>query len=194
MAEVTLGVLVAAVMLLAMATMFGIFFNRLKKVPPGKAMVVYGKRNPGGTGYSIIPDTGPRPSEFINPIIEAFEFLHLGERIIDIDLDNVLCNAAGETRKVKLQANAKVKISESPNGLRIAAEYLLGKPDDDIDWIARRVIEGHICQHLASAMPEDVEADLESVAQRIMEVVQFDLLNIGMEMTSFTVDNFKIKP
>ncbi len=194
MVDVTLGAIVAAVMFLAMASMFGIFYSRMKKVPAGKAMVVYGRMNPTGRGYVIIPDTGPRPMKFILPIIEAFEFLPIGERDIDIDLDNVLCDAAGETQKVRLEATAKVKIFERPEGLKTAAEHLLGKTDDDIDWIARRVLEGHICQYLSYYRAEDVEADLESAIQTIMGHSDRDLKNIGIEVLSFKIDNFKVKP
>lgn len=60
-------VLIMAVLMVgAILSMMVIYASRYKKVPPNKAMVVYGRRmGPGGQGYQVISGGG----KFIIPII-----------------------------------------------------------------------------------------------------------------------------
>jgi uncharacterized membrane protein YqiK len=60
-------------MVMTIMTMMIIFASRYKKVPPNKAMVVYGRRMPSGRGYRVISGGG----KFIMPIVESYEFLDL---------------------------------------------------------------------------------------------------------------------
>jgi len=78
---------IIAIMLLVLGffALIVILSTRYKKVPPDKAMVVYGKG-----GYQVV--TGG--AKFIYPIIHSYEMLPLDVRTLDVNVQDIVTDVA----------------------------------------------------------------------------------------------------
>lgn len=183
------GVLVVLFVVIVILVQIAILASRYKKVPPNKAMVVYGHRMMDGKGYLIVTGGG----KFIMPVIEQYAFLPLDVRTLDIDLDNVTVDTAAGPRKARVKATAMFKISSEPTALDAAAEHLLGKPDAEIEGIARTILEGALRGLLSSMAFEKVGSDRDAVALGIQQRAGSDLMGMGLEVRSFVFKELAIK-
>jgi flotillin len=160
-----------------------LFSRRYKKVPPDKAMVVYGKQQVGKRGYQVISGGG----KFIWPIIESYEFLPLDVRTLDVNVDNTVTDVAHKGPKVNIKTVAQVKISSDRTILYTAAEHLLHKSDAEINEIATKTLEGHVRGVCATLTIELINSERESVSGRIQAIATADLNNVGIEIRSFVI-------
>jgi flotillin len=85
------------------------------------------------------------------------------------------------------------KISSEPAALDIAAEHLLGKPDAELDGIARTILEGALRGQLSSMAFEKVGSDRDAVALGIQQRAASDLAGLGLEVKSFTFKVLALK-
>ena len=75
----------------------------------------------------------------------------------------------------------------------VAAEHLMGKTDEEIDHISRKIIEGHIRTVLRNFPWEIIDKDRDAVAARIQMSAQQDLMNVGLEVRAFTMNRVHLK-
>ena len=166
--------------------LFVIYALRYKKAPPNKAMVVYGRKAPGGVGYIVITGGG----KFIVPIIERYEYLSLGPYNVTFELDD-----ATTSRKEKLRINI-ASILRTPTDKLIlanAATYLLGKSEGETIAFARTILEGSIKRVSGSASFDEIESDKEAYREQIVKVANFELHEIGLDTVSLNINELKIR-
>lgn len=140
-----------------------LYARRYKKVPPDKAMVVYGRRQAGKKGYQVI--TGG--AKFIWPIVESYEFLPLGIRTLDVNVDEIVTDILRSGAKVNIEAVAQVKVSSDPATLDTAAEHLLHKTDPEINEIAMKTLEGHVRGVCATLTLEQINSDRDAISSQV---------------------------
>ncbi|UCF08905.1 MAG: flotillin family protein [Thermoplasmata archaeon] len=161
-----------------------IYAKRYKKVPPNKAMVVFGKKQMRTRkGYLII--TGG--AKFIIPFLEDFTFMPLDARSLRIALNNVRVDTRNIKASISLKANSVVRISSDPRILDLAAANLLGKSDKEINDIAMNIIEGHVRNTCAHTPLEEIRDNFPQVSSMILSTSNFDLNGVGLEMVSFNI-------
>ena len=160
-----------------------IYAARYKKVPPDKAMVVYGRAFEGGRGYKVYSGGG----RWIRPIIEAYEFLPLDVRTLDLVVQEIVTDVKLSGAKVNIKAVAQVRISDDPDTLRTAAGQLLHKKDVQIDEIALKTLEGHVRGICATLSIEQINSERDAVASQVQGLAANDLKNIGLEIRSFVI-------
>src|SRR6266545_3229350 len=114
-----LGIAILAVVVAVLLSTV-IYARRYKKVPPGKAMVVFGKPEKGGRGYRVISGGG----KLIVPIVESIEWLDLKIHRLDLALTDVVADFRGVRELLALRAVAEVKIGSDETSLNAAAESL----------------------------------------------------------------------
>src|SRR5437870_8318792 len=152
-----------------------------KRVPPGHAMVVYGRSFPGGRRYMVVRGGG----RFIVPILESFQLISLEPFEIDLVIEDVVVNVVAsehDARKLHVSISAIAGISAAVELLQQFAGQLLGKTPDDIKRIVGKILEGHTRGVLAiDARPEP---DLVEVAEKIRALADADLANMGIEVRS----------
>jgi len=172
---VILGIilLVAGVM-----SIFIIYASRLKKVPPDKAMVVYGRG-----GFQLV--TGG--ARFIWPVTQSYEFLALDVRTLEVDVQDIVTDVRRSGAKVTIKSVAQVKISSNEAILRTAAENLLHKTDMEINNISLKTLEGHARGVCATLTIEEINSDRDSIASKIQNMAGNDLKNMGIEIRSFVI-------
>jgi flotillin len=177
---------VSIIVLLAFVIMaaFGVYAGRYKKVPPDKAMVVYGKRQAGTKkGYRVISGG----AKFIVPVLESYEFLPLDVRTLDVVVNDIVTDVIQSGAKINIKCVTQVKISSDPRILDTAAEQLLHKTNAEINEIALKTLEGHVRGVCAVMTIEDINSDRDMIAGKVQTYADKDLKNMGIEIRSFVI-------
>lgn len=156
---------------------------RYKKVPPDRAMVVYGRRQIGKKGYQVISGG----AKFIVPIIESYEFLPLDVRTLDVNVNDIVTDVARSGAKVNIKTVAQVKVSSDPATMDTAAEHLLHKSDSEINEIAMKTLEGHVRGVCATLTVELINSDRDAISSQIQTMAAADLKNMGIDIRSFVI-------
>lgn len=172
-------VVVVLIVVIAMVAEMAVYASRYKKVPPSKAMVVYGRKmHPGKKiGYTVISGGG----KFMLPIIESFDYLDLRAMGLDLRLDDLHTTFKGAPAKASCRVTAVVKVSSERNALYAASEHLLGKSREEMAHIAELVTEGAIRERFRHEPFEDLDRDFDMWAGYFQTTVAGSLLNIGLE-------------
>ncbi|WP_455391987.1 flotillin family protein [[Eubacterium] cellulosolvens] len=185
---VILGMVVMTVVIIFMALVL-IYAARYKRVPPDKAMVVYGKKveKVGAKGYKVLTGGG----KFIWPIVEAVEFLPLDVRTLVLSVTDIVTDVKTSGAKVNIKAVAQIKIASDPTSLATAAEQLLHKSDPAINEIAQKTLEGHVRGICATMTIEAINSDRDAVATNVQTQAAKDLRNMGIEIRSFVISDLE---
>ncbi len=170
--------ILVGMMTLTLLIVVVVFSSRFKRVPPNQAMIVFGQKYVDG--FFVIQGGG----KFIQPIIEEANFLNLEIRTLDIKVPGVITHKGVA---LDIEAVAQVKIDDEEDILRIAAEQLLGKSMEEIENIARRILEGHARGVCAMLTVEEVNANRNKVAMEIQKDAIHSLLRTGLTVVSFTI-------
>jgi len=176
-------ILIALGIVLAIFLPIVIYAARYKKVPPDKAMVVYGRAFEGGRGYRVYSGGG----KWIRPITEAYEFLPLDVRTQDVVVTDIVTDVKESGARLNIKAVAQVRISDDPDTLRTAAGQLLHKRDEQINEIALKTLEGHVRGICATLTIEQINSERDAVATQVQGLAAADLKNIGLEIRSFVI-------
>ena len=176
-------VVVAVLLLLGIIIIIGIYASRYKKVPPDQAMVVYGRSGKKGRAYDIVTGGG----KFIVPIFEAYAFMPLDVRTLEIIVTDIVTDVNVSGAKINIKAVTQIKISSQDSLLRVAAEQLLHKTDPEINEIAQKTLEGHVRGICATMTIEDINSDRDKVSQQVQNQAAKDLRNMGIEIKSFVI-------
>ena len=177
--------IVALLVVMAIVSMVAIYAARYKKVPPDKAMVVYGRAVKEGqkVGYQVISGGG----KFIVPIIESYEFLPLDVRTLDVNVNDIVTDVATSGAKINIRSVTQVKVSSESSSLKVAAEHLLHKSNAEINEIALKTLEGHVRGVCATMTIEAINSDRDTISQKIQKMAAQDLMNMGIEIRSFVI-------
>lgn len=168
-----------------------VYASRYKRVPPDRAMVVYGRervREVRGqkkkVGFQIVKGGG----KFIMPIIEGVEYLPLEIRTLDITVKSVVTQ---EGVMLDVEAVAQTKIASDIDSLYTAAEQLLHKTNEEIDYVLIKSLEGHVRGVCANLTVEQINSDRNKVSQEIQSIAVSDLKTMGLNVRSFTIRDLK---
>ena len=104
------------------------------KAPPDKAFIISGlKKEP----KILIGRSGIR-----NPLIEGLDRLYLGQMTVDIKTGEPV--PTNDFINVDVDAVAKVRIEQTPNGIKLAAKNFLNKNPDDIAMELKDSLQGNM--------------------------------------------------
>src|SRR3990170_449571 len=140
-----LAIVVANILIIA------IYASRYKRVPPNRALVVYGARYaPAGTReveFKVYTGGG----RWIRPIIEAYEFLSLEPFLVERDVQAVVADARGTFAMIHhVIVRALARIPDERELLKVAARNLLHQPKEELQRIVGATLEGHVRGTIAS--------------------------------------------
>jgi len=149
------------------------------------ALVVYGRKvkQVGARGYSVISGGG----RFVLPLVEDVAWLRLDVRTLDVVVNEIVTDVQRSGARINIRAVAQVKISSDLTTLLTAAENLLGKPDQEVNEIALKTVEGHVRGICATLTVEQINSDRDSIASKIQGLAGNDLKNMGIEIRSFVI-------
>lgn len=171
-----------AVLLIIFAILFlGVVMY--KKAPPNIAMVITG---PGGSKTIIGKGC------FVIPIIQRVDYMSLENIQADFTSRDEI--PTKDAINILVDAVANISISKEPELLKIASSKFLGYNINQIKAIVTPVLEGNIREIVSqTTLKELIQGDKKVFAERIVENVVPNLRDMGLELTTFNIQNFKDK-
>lgn len=172
----TIGIVLVALVVL------GILISACyKKAPPNTAMVITG---PGGARTIIGKGC------LVVPFLERCDFMSLENIQSDFTSRDEI--PTKDAINILVDAVANVSVSQDPELLKIAASKFLGYSLDQIKEIITPVFEGNIREIISqTTLRELIQGDKKVFAERVIDNVTPNLRDMGLELTTFNIQNFK---
>ena len=152
-----------------------------KKAPPNVAMVITGLR-----GARTIIGQGA----LVIPILQRVDYMSLENIQSDFTSRDEI--PTKDAINIMVDAVANVAISKEPALLKIAASKFLGYKPAQIREIITPVLEGNIREIISqTTLKELIQGDKKVFAERVIDNVAPNLRDMGLELTTFNIQNFK---
>jgi len=179
-------VIVAVAVVFVFVLLIGLF-QRYKRCPSDRILVVYGKVSGGGTtGRSAKCIHGG--AAFIWPIIQDFEFLELTPISIEVNLTNALSR---QNIRVDVPSRFTVGISTEQGVMNNAAERLLGLTQQDIHDLAKDIIFGQLRLVVATMDIEEINSSRDKFLENVASNLEAELKKIGLKLINVNVTDIK---
>jgi flotillin len=118
------------------------------------------------------------------PFVHEVKELDLSLITLDVAVHNVLSSNAVP---ITVDGIAQIKIGSDDTSIATAAEQLLDKSPEDIQYVAIQTLQGHLRAIIGLMTVEEVYKDREAFAQRVLEVAVDDLAGMGLQIVSFAI-------
>ena len=151
------------------------------KAPPNQAYLISGPRKnlkviSGKAGFRI-------------PFIERLDKLYLGAIGVDVKTRSAVPTA--DYINVWTDANVNVRISSKPELMAVAAKNFLNQNKETISEKAQEVLEGNMREIIGQMKLTEMVQDRQKFAAKVLENAAPDMEQLGLEIVSFNVQNFK---
>jgi flotillin len=156
-----------------------LLFNRYKRCPSNRVLVIYGKVGGGNTARCIHGGAA-----FVMPLIQDYAFLNLEPHQIEIPLKGAL---SAENIRVNVPSVFTVAIGTDPEVMQNAAIRLLGLNIQEIKQQAGDIIFGQLRQVLASMQIQEINRDREKFLQSIQMSLEPELKKIGLVLINVNI-------
>ena len=168
-------------LLILLVLVFGVSRLMYKKAAPNVAMLVTG---PGGCRTVIGKGC------FVIPILQRVDYLSLENIQSDFTSRDEI--PTRDAINIMVDAVANVSVSQDPKYLKIAASKFIGYKPEQIKEIITPVLEGNIREIISqTTLKELIQGDKKVFAERVIENVTPNLRDMGLELTTFNIQNFK---
>jgi len=118
------------------------------------------------------------------PFVHEVKELDLSLITLDVAVHNVLSSNAVP---ITVDGIAQIKIGSDDTSIATAAEQLLDKTSEEIQYVAIQTLQGHLRAIIGLMTVEEVYKDREAFAQRVLEVAVDDLAGMGLQIVSFAI-------
>ena len=179
------GIAAFVIVAVLLILVFGFIFNRWFKAGPNEVLVISGgfrAGGPGTKGPALVRGGG----RFVWPFLYRVDHLSLEVMSINVQTPEVY-TVQGVT--VVVDGIAQVKVDNTEDAIRTAAEQFLGKRVQEIQNIALETLEGHLRAVLGTLTVEEIYKEREKFASRVAEIATADMANMGLRIVSFTIKN-----
>jgi uncharacterized membrane protein YqiK len=171
-----------------------VYLTHIKTVGPNEVLVISGRVSPwvdpstgdaGLVGFRLV--SGARTFYF--PVLEQVS------GCLSLEIMTVPVSASdartlnGEL--VAVDSVAQVKIGRDNRAIAAAVERFLSKSQDEIAGAARETILGHLRTVLNMQTVEQSVRDWDALAMTVQDVASPDLLNMGLYLDSFIVQDVR---
>lgn len=175
MSEFSVFFIIAAVFLLM------IFFCSYKKVPKNKIGIRVGPfGNKTVTGKAV----------FVVPFLQRIDYMTLEN--IQVDFVSKESIPTQDAINIKVDAIANIAISQDNEIMKKAAAKFIGYTTGNIADIVKPVLEGNIREIISQIKLKDlIQGDKKVLAEQIAQNVKPNLEDLGLELTTFNIQNFK---
>ncbi len=152
-----------------------------KKAAPNVAMIVTGPR-----GCKTVIGKGC----FVIPILQRVDYLSLENIQSDFTSRDEI--PTRDAINIVVDAVANVSVSQDPARLKIAASKFIGYKPEQIRQIITPVLEGNIREIISqTTLKELIQGDKKAFAEKVIENVTPNLRDMGLDLTTFNIQNFK---
>jgi flotillin len=156
-----------------------LLFNRYKRCPSNRILVIYGKVGGGNTARCIHGGAA-----FVVPLVQDFAYLNLEPIQIEVPLKGAL---SIENIRVNVPSVFTVAIGTDPEVMQNAAIRLLGLNTAEIKQQAEHIIFGQLRQVIASMRIEDINRHREQFLQNIQTSLEPELKKIGLGLLNVNI-------
>ena len=146
---------------------------------PDEALIVTGSFL-GKEGIKILKNSGT----FVIPIVQNAHKLSLLTHKLEIGTPEVYTE---QGVPILASATVLVKVGNSVEAIKTAAEQYLGKSTSELEDEAREVLEGHLRAILGTMTVEAIYKNRDDFAEQVQQVASTDLSKMGLEIVSFTI-------
>ncbi|HXZ78564.1 MAG TPA: SPFH domain-containing protein [Terriglobales bacterium] len=174
--------IIAALLILGVLFLLGMFARLYRKAGPHEALVVYGFR-----GTRVVKGRGT----VIFPMVETCHELSLELMSFDVAPQQDLYTKQGVA--VTVEAVAQIKVKSDPESILTASEQFLTKPDNEREGLIRLVMEGHLRGIIGQLTVEEIVKQPEMVGDRMRSTCADDMSKMGLEVISFTIKEVRDK-
>jgi len=154
-----------------------------RRCPADKILVISSKRRPsqpGGSSFKCIHGGGA----FILPVFQSYAFLDLTPITIDLRVEDF---PLLEKLRVASHSTFVVAISTDPGIMERAAERLLGLTPEQINDLARGIVEDALHRGLASLTADDIRARWDTLGNSLTLGVGTELEKLGLHLVQPTL-------
>ena len=158
-----------------------LFFISYKKVPKNRIGIRVG---PFGsktvTGKAI----------FVIPFLQRIDYMTLENIQVDfVSKDSI---PTQDAINIKVDAVANIAVSQDPETMKKAAAKFIGYSTADIATVVTPVLEGNIREIISQIKLKDlIQGDKKVLSEKVVENVKPNLFDLGLELTTFNIQNFK---
>lgn len=158
-----------------------LFFISYKKVPKNRIGIRVG---PFGsktvTGKAI----------FVIPFLQRIDYMTLENIQVDfVSRDSI---PTQDAINIKVDAVANIAVSQDPETMKKAAAKFIGYTTSDIASVVTPVLEGNIREIISQIKLKDlIQGDKKVLSEKVVENVKPNLFDLGLELTTFNIQNFK---
>lgn len=156
-----------------------ILFTCYVKAPPSTAYVISGiKREPriliGAGGVKI-------------PIFERLDKVYLGQLTVDIRTERSV--PTNDFINVNVDAVAKVAVTPTPDGVRLAARNFLNMDAETISSQLQDTLQGNLRELIGSQGLKELNVDRDGFSNQVMDKAAPDMAKLGISILAFNVQN-----
>lgn len=170
----TLVIVLAALVLITVAIL-----STWKKVPADKAAIVT------GLGKAKVVTGG---GTVVIPIMQRIDYITLENISFDVNMQGTL---TADAVPIEASGTVVVKIKNDETMIRSAVEQFncgnQGETKKHIMETARDVCEGRLREIIADMTAEQLYRDRKTFSERVKEVAEEQLSELGLELKSFTI-------
>jgi flotillin len=156
-----------------------LLFNRYKRCPSNRILVIYGKVGGGNTSRCIHGGAA-----FVMPLVQDYAYLNLEPIQIEVPLKGAL---SVENIRVNVPSVFTVAIGTDMEVMQNAAIRLLGLNTAEIKHQAEHIIFGQLRQVIASMRIEDINRHREQFLQNIQASLEPELKKIGLVLLNVNI-------
>ena len=149
------------------------------KAPPDRAIIISGvNKHPrvlvGRAGFKI-------------PFFERTDILYLGQISVDIKTDQYI--PTNDFINVKVDAVAKVRVTEDPQGMLLAERNFLNKSPEQIASELEDSLQGNMREIIGTLDLKSINTDRDSFSDQVMEKASKDMEKLGIDILSCNIQN-----
>jgi len=146
---------------------------------PNEALII------SGVCYGGAPNAIVGGRALVCPCLQTVQRISLGIMTLIINSPNVV---SSQGVPISVTGVAQVKINGSSDEmLKAAAEQFGDKSTEEIMHIARETLEGHQRAIMGNMTVEEIYRDRKTFSSKVFEVATTDLVNMGMQVVSYTL-------
>ena len=164
---------------IAVAVLLVLLLMGYVKAPPDQAYIISGLKK---DGKILIGRAGIKI-----PIFERLDKLYLGQMTVDIKTEQSV--PTNDFINVNVDAVAKVRISPTPEGIKLAAKNFLNKKAVDITRDLQDSLQGNMREIIGTLSLKEINTDRDSFSDQVMQKASKDMDKLGIEILSCNIQN-----
>lgn len=149
------------------------------KAPPDQAYIISGLKK---DGKILIGRAGIRV-----PFFERLDRLYLGQMTVDIKTGQSV--PTNDFINVNVDAVAKVRISPTADGIKLASKNFLNKHPEDITMDLQDSLQGNMREIIGTLSLKEINTDRDSFSDQVMSKASRDMDKLGIEILSCNIQN-----